>query len=120
MSTAVKKTKAVRVKKAEVAEPFRKVEVPEPVVKAEPKVRKSRAKAKPTKEELLKMLLDSSNEIKQIIVDLKEDECKIVKMCLKRVPEQLKETISNMEEDQKEIDEKYQELLTLPDETPQI
>ena len=41
-------------------------------------------------------------------------------MCLKRVPELLKETITNMEEDQQEIDEKYQELLTLPDETPQI
>lgn len=80
-----------------------------------PKQRASRAKKPKTKEELIKMLLDSSDEIKLIIQELKEDETKIQGMDLKKVPELLKETINNMDEDQKELDEKYQELLSLPE-----
>ncbi len=58
----------------------------------------------------MKMLLDSSNEVKLIIEELKEDEVKVLSMTLKRVPELLKETIKNMEEDKEEIDEKLKEL----------
>ncbi len=82
----------------------------------EPKKRASRAKKQPTKEELIKMLSDSSNELKQIMVDLKEDECKLQGLQLKKVPELLKETLSNLEEDQKEIDDKVEELKSLPEE----
>ncbi len=74
------------------------------------KKRVSRAKKQPTREELMKMLLDSSNEVKLIIEELKEDEVKVLSMTLKRVPELLKETIKNMEEDKEEIDEKLKEL----------
>ena len=89
----------------------------------EPKVvklsRKSRAKkiAKkiPTKEEALKLLSDTSIELKQIIQDLKEDEMKISCMHLKKVPELVKETLCNLDEDLKEIEEQHQELLSHPE-----
>ena len=68
-------------------------------------------KAPPTKEKFLKILPDASCELKQIITDLKEDEMKLLCMQLKRVPELVKETISNVQEDVKEIDEEYRELL---------
>ena len=64
----------------------------------EPKKRASRAKPKPTREELIKMLVDSQTEIKQIIQELKEDESRIQCMGLKKVPELLTETLKNMEE----------------------
>ena len=84
---------------------------------AEPKKRASRAKTKPTRDELIKMLSDSSNEIKQIIQELKEDETRINGMGLKKLPELVKETIQNMEEDKQEIDDKYKELMECPDKT---
>ena len=76
--------------------------------KKEPK--KRAPKKKPTKEEGLKMLLDTSNELKQIINDLKEDEIKLCQMHFKRVPDLVKETIKNLEEDLIELDERYKEL----------
>jgi hypothetical protein len=79
--------------------------------KAEPKKRASRAKKQPTREEALKLLLDTSNELKQIIVDLKEDEIKVSSMQLKKIPELIKETLANLDEDQKEVEEQYNELL---------
>jgi hypothetical protein len=91
----------------------------EPKEPKEPKPRKSRAKKQPTREEMLKILLDGSNELKQIIVELKEEESKLVALQLHRVPELLKETIGNLEEDVEEMFEKYQELLALPAEVPQ-
>ena len=52
------------------------------LVPQEPKVvklpRNSRAKKIPTKEEALKLLSDTSIELKQIIQDLKEDEMKFL------------------------------------------
>ena len=111
----VQKNKVVKILKE-------KVEVPrsEPIEIKEKPQRKSRAKKQPTREEALKSLLDTSNELKQIILDLKEDESKLSGMAsqFKKVPELLKVTIENMEEDQKEIDEHYQEILALPDDQP--
>ena len=72
-------------------------------------------KKKPTKEEALKMLSDTSKELKQILDDVREDEMKLSCMQLKRVPEMKKETISNLEEDLKEIDEQCEEIKLLPD-----
>ena len=85
----------------------------EEMSKDEPKKRKSRAKPQPTREELLKMLSVSSNDIKTIIHDLKEDEQKLLSIPLKQIPELLKETLNNLDEDMKEIDEQYKELLSL-------
>ncbi len=69
-------------------------------------------KQPPTKEETLKMLLLTINELKQIVQDLKEDEMKVSSLPLKKIPELLKETISNLEEDLEEIQSKYDELLS--------
>ena len=73
--------------------------VSEVVELVEPKQRKSRAKKLPSKEELIKMLLDSSNELSLIIQGLKEDEKAVQGMSLSKVPDLLTETIKNMEED---------------------
>ena len=53
------------------------------VLPPEPKQRKSRAKPKPTKEEAIKMLQDASNDLKQIIIDLREDEQRVASLHLK-------------------------------------
>lgn len=83
---------------------------------AEPKKRAPRAKkVPPTREESLKILTDASAELKQIIEDLKEDQMKISCMQLKKVPELLKETISNLEEDVQDIEEEHEELLSKPE-----
>lgn len=96
-----------------------KVEAPVPPVqeapKPEPKKRASRAKPKPTKEELLKVLSESCTEMKKLIQELKEDESKLQGMDLKQVHELIKGELANLEEEQKEVDEKIQELLSLPD-----
>ena len=81
----------------------------------EPKKRVPRVKKLPTKEEALKMLSDTSKELKQILDDVREDEMKLSCMQLKRVPELIKDTISNLEEDLKEIDEQSEEIKLLPD-----
>ncbi|HRP36813.1 MAG TPA: hypothetical protein PLS50_03310, partial [Candidatus Dojkabacteria bacterium] len=62
--------------------------LPEPApVAAEVKPKRTRApKKQPTKEEMLKMLTDSSTELRQIIQDLKEDETKIAGLTLKQLP----------------------------------
>ena len=65
------------------------------VLPPEPKPRKSRAKPEPTKEEAIKMLQDASNDLKQIILELKEDEQRVASMQLKKVPELIKETLCN-------------------------
>ena len=90
-----------------------KKKVKAPKEPKEPKApRAPRAKKQqPTKEETLKMLLDTSNELKQIILDLKDDEMKVSNMSLKRIPDLIKETISNLEEDENEIKTKYNELM---------
>ena len=80
------------------------------VLPPEPKPRKSRAKPKPTKEEAIKMLQDASNDLKQIIIDLREDEQRVASMQLKKVPELIKETLCNLAEDQEEIEEQLTEL----------
>ena len=117
------KPKVVRVlkeKKVSVEVPRSEpIDIPEPAeASLKPKKRKSRAKQPPTKEESMKALMDTSNELKQIVVDLKEDETKLSGMTLKQLPALLKETLQNLDEDIKEIDEQYNELLALPSETP--
>ncbi|HRP37759.1 MAG TPA: hypothetical protein PLS50_08195 [Candidatus Dojkabacteria bacterium] len=87
--------------------------LPEPApVAAEAKPKRTRApKPKPTKEEILKVLSDGSRELEQIIQELKEDEMKLPGMQFKRIPELVKETIKNLEEDKEDIDEEYKEVM---------
>ena len=80
------------------------------VLPAEPKPRKSRAKPKPTKEEAIKMLQDASNDLKQKIIDLREDKQRVASLQLKKLPELIKETLCNLAEDQEEIEEQLTEL----------
>ena len=79
--------------------------------KAEPKKRASRAKKQPTREEALKFLLDASNELKQNIQDLKEEEIKISSLQLKILPELIKETLTYLNEDLEDAEGQYNELL---------
>ncbi len=113
--------KSVKIAKVKKNEPIEDESVPPDdtveveTKKKEPKKRASRAKKQPTKEELLKMLLDESNEIKQLIQDYKEDEMKISSLSLKKIPELLKDELQDLQDEQKEIDEKYEEVKSLPD-----
>ena len=84
------------------------------VLPPEPKPRKSGAKPKPTKEEAIKMLQDASNDLKQIIIDLREDEQRVASLQLKKLPELIKETLCNLAEDQEEIEEQLTELRSSP------
>ena len=62
------------------------------------------------------MLQDTINEVKQIIQELKDEELKITSLSLVKIPELVKETISNLEEDQQEIQDKHDELLAFYEE----
>ena len=74
-----------------------------------------------TREDALKMLTDTCNELKQIIQDLKEDQMKLQSvspsMPLKKVNDLINETLNNLNEDLEEINEKYEELKSLPEES---
>ena len=76
--------------------------------------KRGRTKKQLTKEEKLKLLSDASNELKQIMQDLKEDESRIQGLGLKRVPELVKETIKNLDEDIQDMQEEYEELSKQP------
>jgi hypothetical protein len=91
----------------------------ESVVVKEKKPRASRAKKVPTKQEAMSMLLNASNELKQVIQDLKDDQMKLSSMPLKKANELLKESISNIEEDLQDILENYEQLKLLPEVKPE-
>ena len=61
------------------------------------------------------MLLDASNDLKQVIQDLKEDQMRLASMPLKKTNELLKESITNIEEDLEDILENYEQLKLLPE-----
>lgn len=73
-------------------------------------------KQQPTKEEILKQLQEKIDLVKQIRIELQEDEAKIAGLSLKRVPELISETWPQLDEDEKEVQEKYDELLAVPSE----
>lgn len=80
----------------------------------EPKKKATRTKKQPpSKEEVMKMLLDSSNELSQIIQELKDEEKLLTGQPLKRVFELIAETLKNLDEDKNEIDEEYKQLSEL-------
>ena len=119
MSKPVKVAKVPKTKKTVKIQDDESVnEMPQSEPIQIPKPRKSRAKRQPTKEELIKLLTDSCNELTQVVQDLKDEEAKILAsgLVLKRVPELIKETMSNLDEDMQEIQEKIDELATCPDE----
>lgn len=93
-----------------------------PEEKPAPKKRASRAKKVPSKEELMKTLLDQSDNLKKDIQDYKDDLITLESIPevtygrpLKLTLELLKEEIGNLEEDLKLANEQYQELLSVPD-----
>ena len=61
------------------------------------------------------MLSDSSTEMNKLIQELQEDEMKLQGMVLKQVPELIKGELANLDDEQKEIHEKLQELSSLPE-----
>jgi predicted metal-dependent hydrolase len=86
------------------------------VKKTEPKKRAPRAKKQPSKEEVMKQVLDEINKIKQSMQDLKEDEMKLSSMQLKLVPTLIKEALEDYTEDLKEVETQYEELKNMPNE----
>lgn len=79
-----------------------------PTEQASKKKRAPRAKKQPqTKEETLKLLQDALDELKQIVIDLKEDEVKLSGLSLKKIPELLQKTFVSLEDDIKEVQDKY-------------
>jgi hypothetical protein len=112
---STKVVKAVKVEKIKSAPIVSEEESPQ---KPEPKKRASRAKKQPTKEEVLQQLMEASNGLKKLIQDLKEDEMKFNSsgLSLKCISELVTGELQNLDEEQKEVDEKYQAVLALPDE----
>ena len=114
------KPKVVRVLKEKKAS----VEVPrsEPIdiPKPEPKKRASRARPKPTRDEALVQLLEASNGLKKLIVDLKEDDTKLKSsgLVLTHVSELIEGELDNLAEELKDVDQNYQEVLEMPTEQP--
>ena len=113
------KPKVVRVLKEKKVS----VEVPksEPIdVPKEPPKRKSRAKKPPTRDEALQQLLEASNGLKKLIVDLKDDETKLKSsgLVLTHVSELIEGELENLAEELKDVDQNYQEVLEMPTEQP--
>lgn len=96
--------------------PKKAVKIQEPVIEQVEKPKRQRkAKAKPTKQEMLKFFEDSLNELKQIVVDLKDEEMKISGLQLKQLPLLINETLQNLDEDMKEIEEEMKNIESMPD-----
>ena len=114
------KPKVVRVLKEKKVS----VEVPrsEPVdiPKPEPKKRPSRAKKPPTRDEALQQLMEASNGLKKLIVDLKDDEMKLKSsgLVLTHVSELIQGELDNLADELKDVDQNYQEVLAMPAEQP--
>ena len=113
------KPKVVKVLKEKKLAP----EVPrsEPIdVPKEPPKRKSRAKKPPTRDEALQQLLEASNGLKKLIVDLKDDETKLKSsgLVLTHVSELIEGELENLAEELKDVDQNYQEVLAMPAEQP--
>jgi len=79
-------------------------------IPSEPKPRGRKPKKQPTKDECLKMLLTEMDELKGEIQNLKEDQAKLPSGQFKVLPDLLHDEIEDMEEELKEIQEKYNEL----------
>ncbi len=107
----VKKPRAVKPKKQdEENKVIEEVKKPDEAPK-----KRGRTKKQLTKEEKLKLLSDASNELKQIMQDLKEDESRIQGLGLKEFQTELvKETIKNLDEDIQDMQEEYEELSKQP------
>lgn len=83
--------------------------------KKEPKKR-GRVKAPPpTREETLKLLSDMKEQLNGLVRDLKEEEQKVLPLQLIAVPELIKATLQNLEEDLEEVEEKTKEVTVLPE-----
>ena len=114
------KPKVVRVLKEKKAS----VEVPKsepiPMLKSESKKRPLTAQKQPTRDEALQQLMEASNGLKKLIVDLKEDETKMKSsgLVLAHVSELIQGELDNLAEELKDVDQNYQEVLAMPAEQP--
>lgn len=90
-----------------------------PKVAEEKPKRQRKARAKPTKQELIKFFQDSMNELKQIVSELNEEEVKIRGLQLKQLPLLINETLQNLDEDMKEFEEEIKNIEASPDEQVQ-
>ena len=110
------KPRVVGLKKASVEVPTSEPIDPKP----EPKKRASRARPKPTRDEALVQLLEASNGLKKLIVDLKEDDIKLKSsgLVLTHVSELIEGELENLAEELKDVDQNYQEVLAMPAEQP--
>lgn len=113
MSQPKKVIKTTTVPKPKVA---KAVKIQEPVIEqVEKPKRQRRAKEKLTKQEMLQFFEDSLSELKQIVVDLKDEEMKISGLQLKQLPLLINETLQNLDEDMKEIEEEMKIIESMPD-----
>ena len=111
------KPKVVRVKKESVSVPKSEpIDIPKP----EPKKRPSRARKQPTRDEALQQLMEASNGLKRLIVDLKGDETKMKSsgLVLTHVSELIQGELDNLAEELKDVDQNYQEVLAMPAQQP--
>ncbi len=102
----VRKPREKKVKLAAVPENGTLVEMPP----KEKKPRASRAKKQPTREEAIDMLEEATRELNELINGLLEDEAKLVGMSLKKVPDLIKDSISDFQEDMAEIKDELEHL----------
>jgi len=100
--------KQVKPKKVTIQEP--EPDLTQSEIQPQPKPRKSRAKPKKSREELLKELQDSLNEIKQEMLELKEDESKVLNMGLKRIPKLIQDELSELENDQADVEDQFKKV----------
>jgi len=115
MSNVVKKQE--KPKRVKIQEPEPEVDFTASEIQPK-KVRKSRAKPKPTREDMLQLLLENQKNVKQMIDNMKEEEMKIQHMGLKKVAELVQGELEYLEEDLERLEEKYKEILALPVEQP--
>ena len=59
---------------------------------------------------MLKELQDSLNEIKQEMLELKEDESKVLNMGLKRIPKLIQDELSELENDQADVEDQFKKV----------
>ena len=65
-------------------------------------------------------MLEASNGLKKLIVDLKDDETKLKSsgLVLTHVSELIEGELENLAEELKDVDQNYQEVLEMPTEQP--
>lgn len=104
MDQPARKKRVTKVQKEPVQqEPVQPLVQPVATEPVQPKPRKARAK--PTKEEIIQNLSDNQNVLKGIIQDLEEDNAKLAGQTFKQLNHLMTETLKNLRKDCQEIEE---------------